>query len=109
MDPRQNKFTKSAFRSAARTLERSSVIGSSMPELPPGWEWMIHYPGGKSESPTAAAGLESADQNCHVYVEVDQEPGKHSLFITTGVAPAEVVAAVLQANRIKAPKMRRLS
>jgi hypothetical protein len=76
---------------------------TSMPSLPDGWHWAIYYQDSDPNRPTASAALETTDQDCFVYVEDERlAPGKKSLRITTGVAPAEVVAAVLKANRVKA-------
>lgn len=56
----------------------------SLPRLPPGWEWArcSDYPG-----PTAC--LFTPEVDCYVWVE------DGSVRISTGVAPVEVVAAVL--------------
>lgn len=95
-----------AFRKAFRVLDRVSL---KFGELPGGWKWFIRYPGADLRRPTAAVGLMTRDQDCFIHVEPDLDPGKWSLRISTGVAPAEVVAAVLKANHIHAPRSRRRS
>jgi hypothetical protein len=57
-----------------------------------GWEWMKHQGSGSH-----AACLMTHDQDCFVWME------RGSVNISTGVAPWEIVSAVIAANKKSTP------
>lgn len=86
------------FRECVKNLHEIGIPLNDLPHLPAGWAWFIQYLDNDLGKPLAMAQLVTREYDCFVSLAPDMEPGLFSLRISTGVAPAEVVAAVLKAN-----------
>lgn len=80
-------LAQSTAQGSMLTSTRTRSTRADLPELPEGWEWQVRRVGG----PWMAC-LFTLDVDCTV--EVDG----NSVRIITGVAPLEVVQAVIKAN-----------
>lgn len=73
-------------------------LPSNLPSLLPGWVWRLDH----RDSPVAC--LFTEDIDCFVSVEESIIRGDKSVKISTGVAPIEIVKAVIAANEEKERK-----